>query len=81
MRFLGNVFIGLLGFYSLANAFNSNVRHSSRRSSAANTSSVLNVFEVYKPVEFDPPSQGCSEVLLLMEHEFALSYGKPFVGK
>lgn len=81
MRFLGNVFIGLLGFYSLANAFNGNVRHVSPRSSVANTSSVLDVFEVYKPVEFVPPSQGCSEVLLLMEYEFANSYGKPFVGK
>ncbi|CRG87937.1 Peptide-N4-(N-acetyl-beta-glucosaminyl)asparagineamidase A [Talaromyces islandicus] len=80
MRSLGNVFIGLVGFYSLANAFNSNVRHVSHRSSAANTSSVLDVFEVYKPVEFDPPSKGCSEVVLLMEHEFANSYGKPFVG-
>lgn len=80
MRFLNNVFIGLLGLYSLANALNGNTKHASPRSFAANSSSVLDVFQVYKPVEFDPPSQGCNEVLLLMEHEFAASYGKPFVG-
>ncbi|KFY48501.1 hypothetical protein V495_01315 [Pseudogymnoascus sp. VKM F-4514 (FW-929)] len=37
---------------------------------------VLNVFQVYAPVAVD----GDECTLLLMEHSFGLSYGKPFVG-
>lgn len=37
---------------------------------------VLEVFQVYAPVAID----GDECTLLLMEHSFGLSYGKPFVG-
>ena len=45
-------------------------------------SSVLDVFQVYKPV---PSSEstgegGCNLDLLLMRHDFGFSYGHPFVG-
>jgi Peptide N-acetyl-beta-D-glucosaminyl asparaginase amidase A len=46
-----------------------------------NSSQVLVDFQVYKPVEFQPKSTGCSQVLLLMDHQFAYSYGHPFVGE
>jgi hypothetical protein len=46
--------------------------------------SVLEVFQVQTPVhlrasETDGPAANCS--VLLMEHSFGFSYGKPFVGK
>ncbi|KAK2464387.1 hypothetical protein APHAL10511_003534 [Amanita phalloides] len=41
---------------------------------------ILDVFQVYKPVAFQPQGHGCNQELLLMEHEFAFSFGKPFVG-
>ncbi|KAH8693535.1 peptide N-acetyl-beta-D-glucosaminyl asparaginase amidase A-domain-containing protein [Talaromyces proteolyticus] len=80
MKFLGHLSLGLLGFYSLVNAFNGNIKHVSSRDTGANSSSALVDFQVYKPVEFDPASKGCSQVLLLMDHEFAYSYGKPYIG-
>lgn len=40
------------------------------------------VFQVYQPVlTMDEGSVGCSENVLLMNHVFSSSYGKPFVGK
>jgi len=44
----------------------------------------LEVFQVYKPVP--EPSKGgessdCAHEILLMDHVFGWSYGKPFVGK
>ena len=45
-----------------------------------NSTAVLNVFQTYQPVEFLPQGSGCNQELLLMEHQFAFSYGKPFVG-
>ncbi|KAF8629983.1 hypothetical protein AX15_003172 [Amanita polypyramis BW_CC] len=45
-----------------------------------NSTAVLDVFQVYKPVIFQRQGDDCNQVLLLMEHQFALSYGKPFVG-
>ena len=40
------------------------------------------VFQVYHPVPTNENrSTGCTEDVLLMEHVFAASYGKPFVGK
>ncbi len=42
----------------------------------------LDVFQVYEPVTFAPQSEnGCDLNVLLMEHVFGASYGKPFVGK
>lgn len=41
-----------------------------------------NVFQVYQPVlTMDEGSIGCSEDVLLMNHVFSSSYGKPFVGR
>lgn len=41
-----------------------------------------NVFQVHHPVPTNENrSTGCTEDVLLMEHVFAASYGKPFVGK
>jgi hypothetical protein len=41
----------------------------------------LDVFQVYQPVTFAPQSQnGCDLDVLLMDHVFGASYGKPFVG-
>lgn len=40
-----------------------------------------NFFQVYQPVlTVDEGSVGCSEDVLLMNHVFSSSYGKPFVG-
>ena len=40
-----------------------------------------NVFQVYQPVPAKKNQRtGCNEDVLLMEHVFAASYGKPFVG-
>lgn len=42
----------------------------------------LDVFQVYQPVTFAPQSDnGCNLEVLLMEHVFGASYGKPFVGE
>jgi hypothetical protein len=38
------------------------------------------VFQTDQPVEFLPHGSGCNQEILLMEHQFALSYGKPFIG-
>ncbi|KAJ5084348.1 hypothetical protein NUU61_008927 [Penicillium alfredii] len=39
------------------------------------------VFQVYHPVSFtSKESHGCNTEILLMEHVFGASYGKPFVG-
>lgn len=41
-----------------------------------------NVFQVYQPVlTMDEGSVGCGEDVLLMNHVFSSSYGKPFVGR
>jgi hypothetical protein len=43
------------------------------------TATVLDVFQVFKPV--DPrPIKPCDTQMVLMEHSFANSYGQPFVG-
>ncbi|OKL64331.1 hypothetical protein UA08_00027 [Talaromyces atroroseus] len=81
MRILSSLCLGLCGLYSCVAAFSDDYTHHLRRQfTAGNSSGVLVDFEVYKPVEFDPASQACNEVILLMEHEFAYSYGEPFVG-
>jgi hypothetical protein len=81
MKISGALCLSLFGLYSFVTAYNDNANHVLRRqASGTNSSSVLVDFEVYKPVEFDPPSQGCDEVILLMEHSFGYSYGQPFVG-
>ena len=42
----------------------------------------LDVFQVYQPVTFAPQSEnGCDLNVLLMEHVFGASYGKPFIGE
>ena len=51
-----------------------------RQDGQGNSTGVLNVIQAYKPVTFPPQGSGCNEELLLMEHQFAFSYGKPFVG-
>jgi Peptide N-acetyl-beta-D-glucosaminyl asparaginase amidase A len=83
MRVLGNLCLGLCGLYSCVAAFSNDYSHHARRQAAATNSSsgVLVDFEVSKPVEFDPASKGCNEVILLMEYSFGYSYGVPFVGK
>lgn len=70
----------LFGFYPFVLALDgrSALVH---RQAQQNSSAVLVDFQVYKPVEFVPESTGCNEVLLLMEHQFAFSYGHPFVGE
>jgi hypothetical protein len=81
MKISGAFCLSLFGLYSFVAAYNDDASHVLRRqASATNSSSVLVDFEVYKPVEFDPPSQGCDQVVLLMEHSFGYSYGIPFVG-
>ena len=47
-----------------------------RRQASTNTSGLLEDFQVYKPVSV--PSASCE--LVLMEYDFANSYGVPFVG-
>lgn len=81
MKISGALCLSLFGLYSIIAAYNDNANHISRRqASTTNSSSVLVDFEVYKPVEFDPPSQECDQVILLMEYSFGYSYGQPFVG-
>ena len=81
MKISGALCLSLFGLYSFVAAYNDNANHVLRRqTSTTNSSSILVDFEVYKPVEFDPPSQGCDQVILLMEHSFGYSYGQPFVG-
>ncbi|KAJ9212252.1 hypothetical protein DTO166G4_6196 [Paecilomyces variotii] len=66
----------LPGVLSLGNL--ENVR---RQSSSASAAGPLDVFQVYQPVTFDPASNNaCNQEILLMEHQFAASYGHPFVG-
>lgn len=86
MKILGILGLSLFGLYSCVAAFNddhhaNHLRRQNSGTNTTNTSSVLVDFEVYKPVEFEPASQECNEVVLLMEYEFANSYGEPFVGK
>ena len=82
MKISGAFCLSLFGLYSLVAGHNNNINHVSRRqSSATNSSSVLVDFEVYKPVEFNPPSKGCDQVILLMDYSFGYSYGEPFVGQ
>lgn len=81
MKISGALCLSLFGWYSFVAAYNDNANHVLRRqASVTNSSSVLVDFEVYKPIEFDPPSQECDQVILLMEHSFGYSYGQPFVG-
>lgn len=82
MKISGALCLSLFGLYSFVAAYDDNANQVLRRqASSTNSSSVLVDFEVYTPVEFDPPSQGCDQVLLLMEHSFGYSYGQPFVGQ
>ncbi|KAL9620778.1 MAG: hypothetical protein Q9160_004678 [Pyrenula sp. 1 TL-2023] len=46
----------------------------------SNSSNLLNVFQVTKPVPAPQENGICENDLLLMDYVFALSYGKPFVG-
>lgn len=81
MKISGALCLSLFGLYSFVAAYNDDANHVlPRQASATNSSSVLVDFEVYKPVEFNPSSQGCDQVVLLMEHSFGYSYGIPFVG-
>lgn len=81
MKTSGALCLSLFGLYSFVAAYNDYANNVLRRqASTTNSSSVLIDFEVYKPVEFDPPSQGCDQVILLMEYSFGYSYGQPFVG-
>ncbi|EED20378.1 conserved hypothetical protein [Talaromyces stipitatus ATCC 10500] len=81
MKIAGALCLSLFCFYSFVVAFHHNINRGLRRqASVTNSSSVLVDFELYKPVEFDPPSQECDKVVLLMEHSFGYSYGQPFVG-
>ncbi|KAL1965615.1 hypothetical protein VTN77DRAFT_5292 [Rasamsonia byssochlamydoides] len=70
----------LFGFYPFGLALDGRSALIHRQAQQANSSAVLVDFQVYKPVEFDPESTSCNEVLLLMDHQFAFSYGQPFVG-
>lgn len=38
------------------------------------------VFQVHHPVSTEDNGQGCNADILLMQHTFGSSYGKPFVG-
>ena len=82
-RFIMRVTIGgiclLSAFYRFAPVLGSAHVGSSIRAENA-TDGVLVDFQVAKPVVFDPPSTKCNEVVLLMDHVFAFSYGQPFVG-
>ncbi|KAG2025657.1 hypothetical protein GB937_002376 [Aspergillus fischeri] len=49
--------------------------------STSNTTDVLEVFQVYQPVSTTGGADSaCDDEILLMDHVFAYSYGKPFVG-
>ncbi|PKX95727.1 uncharacterized protein P174DRAFT_404651 [Aspergillus novofumigatus IBT 16806] len=49
--------------------------------STSNTTEVLEVFQVYQPVSTTGGADSaCNDEILLMDHVFAYSYGKPFVG-
>ncbi|KAL9105836.1 MAG: hypothetical protein Q9227_009044 [Pyrenula ochraceoflavens] len=55
-----------------------------QRRQSTNSTGVLDVFQVYKPV-FTPPAGtnyngNCVTEQLLMDHVFAFSYGMPFIG-
>jgi hypothetical protein len=71
----------LFGLYPFALALEGRSELVRRQAQQANSSAALVDFQVYKPVEFDPGSPSCNAVLLLMEHQFAFSYGQPFVGE
>lgn len=50
----------------------------------ANTTAVLDVFQVYDPVVLPASTSygACAdETILLMDHKFGYSYGEPYVGK
>jgi hypothetical protein len=50
--------------------------------STSNTTGVLEVFQVYQPVSTTGGADSaCNDEILLMDHVFAYSYGKPFVGQ
>jgi hypothetical protein len=80
MRVVG-LCLAFSGLCPFTIGFKYNSAHAPPQALQANTSSPLVDFQVYKPVEFDPPSKGCDQVLLLVEHQFAFSYGLPFVGR
>lgn len=49
---------------------------------SSSPSGLQEVFEVYQPVQFAPKSNNdCDVEVLLMNHVFGASYGKPFVGQ
>lgn len=72
-----------LGYLPTALSLGGGLRVPRRQSQLSNSTGVLDVFQVYQPVPFgaNGSSNSCSEELLLMEHVFGNSYGKPFVGK
>lgn len=48
---------------------------------ASDSTGLQEVFQVYQPVSFAPEGlNGCDLDVLLMDHVFGQSYGKPFVG-
>lgn len=50
--------------------------------STSSTTEVLEVFQVYQPVSTTGGADSaCNDEILLMDHVFAYSYGKPFVGQ
>lgn len=44
------------------------------------SSATQNVFQVYQPVSTGNGAARCNEDVLLMQHTFSSSYGKPFIG-
>lgn len=45
------------------------------------SASAQDVFQIYQPVLVTDDGVGCAENVLLMDHVFTSSYGKPFVGE
>ena len=71
-----------LSCLSVASSYKEYPRISRRQSQGFNSTGVLDVFQVYQPVQFDASgTNGCNKQLVLVEHTFASSYGQPFVGE
>ncbi|KAJ5678619.1 hypothetical protein N7462_006863 [Penicillium macrosclerotiorum] len=75
-------FLLLLGHVRLICALHDGYQAVERSSTqASDSTSLLNVFQVYQPVSFATHGEnGCDLDMLLMDHVFGASYGKPFVG-
>lgn len=71
------LFPRLFAAFQLSLLFNA----ASSKSSASGTSAVspLNVFQVQAPLRQSDESASCHQVIV--QHDFAASYGIPFVGK